>query len=100
MVKAIQKRYDVGMTTIRYFEQRQKYSENPEIFTYESLAEDFKYKICIFCEDLAGWIDRDRNDGQFTLSVWGLILTRALSLGSSPSSFRQWMIKTDVSGFF
>jgi len=90
------------MVTIRYFDQRERFTENPEIFTYDDLPEDFRYKIAYVFEDLYEFLKSkmgyDREE--WPQQLWRRQIVRALGIPKPPPSITHFLVTSGVQEFF
>jgi HEPN domain-containing protein len=88
------------MATTRYFDQRERYSENPEVFTYDDLPKDFRQKVAYLFQDLAESISKKlRYPQTFHKEVWEHRIVRALGIPRPPPITEHFLV-SGVSEFF
>lgn len=90
------------MTTIRYFDQRDRFSEHPDVFIYDELEAEFRQKIAYTVADLY-----DALEGGMTYGNKGAPerlfkreLSRALGVPGVPGPHDYFVKTTEVSPFF
>jgi hypothetical protein len=95
------------MVTRRYFDQRERFTENPEIFTYDDLPQEFRYKVAYVFEDLYEFLrtrmsllTSDREKEQWPERLWKREIVRAMGIPRSPASITDFLVTSGVSEFF
>jgi len=91
------------MVTKRYFDQRERFTENPEIFTYDDLPEDFRHKVAYVFEDLYEFL-RDKmmlvGREDWPDQLWRREIVRALGIPKPPPSITDYLVTSGVPEFF
>jgi HEPN domain-containing protein len=90
------------MVTTRYFDQRERFTESPEIFTYDDLPQDFRYKVTYVFEDLYEFLESKMSYGNHELPqrLWERQIVRALGISSPPRSITDYLVTSGVREFF
>lgn len=90
------------MVTTRYFGQRDEFSEEPEVFTYDDLPQDLRYKVVYALEDLIVFFAKNMSYGNADLPVrlWNHLIVRVLGLPKPPSDIRDFLVPSGVREFF
>jgi hypothetical protein len=90
------------MVTRRYFDQRERFTENPEIFTYDNLSQEFRYKVAYVFEDLYEFLKSKMSYGNDEVPerLWKRQIVRALGIPNPPNSITVYLVTVGVPEFF
>jgi hypothetical protein len=90
------------MTTIRYFDQRERFSENPDVFSYDELTAEFRQKVAYLFGDLYSALADKMpytNEGA-PEKLFKRELARALGAPGVPNPHDYFVQTDEVSPFF
>jgi HEPN domain-containing protein len=90
------------MVTKRYFDQRERFTENPEIFTYDDLSQEFRYKVAYAFKDLYEFLTSKMAypNEELPEQLWKRQIVRALGIPSPPQSITVYLATVGVPEFF
>lgn len=91
------------MVTTRYFDQRERLTEHPEVFTYDELPQEFRVKMAYLLGDLYEFLEGKMDSGSERLprTLWQREIVRALGVDRVPGDdIHGYFLSADVSQFF
>jgi HEPN domain-containing protein len=88
------------MVTTRYFDQRERFTEAPDVFIYNQIETDFRYKVGYAIADLFEFMGRNSDDQSLIRTLWERMLVRALGVPGRPSGPLDFLVNANFREFF